>query len=213
MDQARHPMPAGLRDLPRGTLEISRRSPQISPGPLETSVGTRLGLPGAPEYPEPPVQQNGRDVSPIKGDWRLTPDELLQAARVAEGAAGPDGWSAAEITHLPRTAWEIFLALWERWTARNQYPEAWRHIRMSMIPKVSHDGHINASDMRPISVQCVFSRLISTVIAKRQSTREWILQHGPAFSQRNTGKGARDRPPPAGTGLRKRRNPGGARPF
>ena len=70
----------------------------------------------------PPVQQNGRDVSPI------------QAARVAEGAAGPDGWSAAEITHLPRTAWEIFLALWERWTARNQYPEAWRHIRMSMIP-------------------------------------------------------------------------------
>ena len=36
--------------------------------------------------------------------------------------------------------------------------------------------------MRPISVQCVFSRLISTVIAKRQSTREWILQHAPAFS-------------------------------
>ena len=50
-----------------------------------------------------------------------------------------------------------------------------------MIPKVNHDGHIEASDMRPISVQSAFSRLLSTVIATRQNTRDWILQHAPAF--------------------------------
>ena len=129
-----------------------------------------------------PDCQFGRDASPIEGDWRITPEELFHAARAAEGAAGPDGWSAAEVNHLPRTAWAIFRILWERWTERNQYPIAWRHIRISMIPKVNHDGHIEASDMRPISVQSVFSRLLSTVIATRQSTSNWILQHAPAFS-------------------------------
>jgi hypothetical protein len=116
--------------------------------------------------------------APMPGSWQLTPEELLQAARKkTTESCGPDGWSAAEVCHWPIAAWRILLLLWERWIAANQFPEVWRHSRQVMLPKAEGPfGQVRVEDMRPIAIQPVVCRIISSAFAKRQETQAW-LQH------------------------------------
>ena len=118
------------------------------------------------------------------GTWMLNVDELVAVARQKKTeSAGPDGWSAAEVRHWPPRAWQIFIHLWQSWVFRNEFPEVWRHSRQVMIPKTEGTfGQVSVADMRPIAIQPVLCRIISSAFVQRIETKEWLQNLIPDYT-------------------------------
>ena len=137
---------------------------------------TRLRNDSLTAPPGPPMANTGT--------WKLNVDELVAVARQKKTeSAGPDGWSAAEVRHWPPRAWQIFIHLWQSWVFRNEFPEVWRHSRQVMIPKTEGTfGQVSVADMRPIAIQPVLCRIISSAFAQRIETKEWLQNLIPDYT-------------------------------
>ncbi|CAE7238350.1 Pol [Symbiodinium sp. CCMP2592] len=105
----------------------------------------------------------------MRGDWRL------EASAFQHGSAGPDGWAPSELEAFDEEVWECFLRLWHDWCERDLFPQSFRHCRQVMLPKEELDaqGAVDVENMRPICVQPVVCRVISSVMACR--SQEWLL--------------------------------------
>ncbi len=110
----------------------------------------------------------------IHEDWHLTPEGLqFDARHVNLGAPCPDGWATEELSHWPIAAWEQFLQLWHVWCEDNAFPNAWQHSKQVMIPKNTVTASsVLVKDLRPVTVQPVICRIISSQIAK--TATRWI---------------------------------------
>lgn len=108
--------------------------------------------------------------------WHLSPSLVVHIARSkTRGASGVDGWASEEVAHWPEQAWAHLLFLWHKWCANNHFPESWQHSRQVMIPKKPlHNQTLNVEHMRPICVQPVVCRIISSSMA--HLARDWLLQ-------------------------------------
>ena len=108
----------------------------------------------------------------------VSAEELqMQARHDAHGTAGPDGWTAAEVSHLPLAYWSEFSTMLARWMQTNSFPQVFRHCRMIMIPKDGFElasGPIPVDKLRPISVFPVHYRICSSAFARRSSTKAWL---------------------------------------
>ena len=108
----------------------------------------------------------------------LSAEELhMQAQHDAHGTAGPDGWTASELSHLPLAYWSAFSTMLARWMQINSFPQVFRHCRMIMIPKDGFElasGPIPVDKMRPTSVFPVHYRIRRSAFARRPSTRAWL---------------------------------------
>jgi hypothetical protein len=122
------------------------------------------------------VSQHDILHAPMTGSWQINPAELARLAHDNQGAAGPDGWTSEEAACLPVKAWEVFLELWSRWVSRGVFPEVRRHSRMVLIPKVAVSTCLDVAQLRPISVQPLFVRLLSSVFDQRSQSKQWICQ-------------------------------------
>ena len=56
------------------------------------------------------------------------------------------------------------------------FPEVRRHSRMVLIPKVAVSTCLDVAQLRPISVQPLFVRLLSSVFDQRSQSKQWICQ-------------------------------------
>jgi hypothetical protein len=95
-------------------------------------------------------------------------DDLLAWAASATGAAGPDGWSAAELRHLPRDAWALFRVIALSWTHHGRAPRDLHLSRqVSLVkPGKAKDGLVDTGDLRPITVMSTFWRCWASAWAR-----------------------------------------------
>ncbi|CAE7224148.1 unnamed protein product [Symbiodinium natans] len=113
--------------------------------------------------------------APIEGDWRISPCEFREALKAkAHGAAGCDGWRPEELLPLPLDTWHCFLTLWHDWCERDAFPSALQHAKQVFLPKTEViDGVAAVDALRPICVQPVLCRAISSCMASR--SQSWML--------------------------------------
>ena len=113
--------------------------------------------------------------------------DLRQAAqRLRCRAGGLDGWHGDEVAAIPDEAWNVFQVLVQRWFQRardghdSPFPHDWRVIRQTHIPKTKAQEErqpwvpLSVKDLRPISVECTFWRLVIGAIVHQKSFVEWI---------------------------------------
>ena len=133
------------------------------------------------------LQSEGSSATPRCFDQNPSFDahELLsQARRGTHGSAGPDGWSSEEVSHLPPYYWVLMAGMLNKWMRQGRFPTVWRHCRMIMIPKDEFDvlsGPVPVSKLRPIAVFPVHYRLLSSCMAKRASTQQWLQHRTPPW--------------------------------
>mmetsp|Transcript_21143 Transcript_21143/g.50264 ORF Transcript_21143/g.50264 Transcript_21143/m.50264 type:complete len:1839 (+) Transcript_21143:1915-7431(+) len=111
----------------------------------------------------------------MEGDWHISPELLVQHLKAKlQGSAGADGWRADELLAFPMATWRCFLDLWHSWCQQGAFPSCWRHSRQIFLPKAEVlDGALEVDRMRPICVQPVLCRALSSCMA--QLCREWVL--------------------------------------
>ena len=113
--------------------------------------------------------------------------DLRQAAQRLRGrAAGLDGWHGDEVAAIPDEVWRVFQKLLEQWFQRardghdSPFPHDWRVIRQTHIPKTKAQEErqpwvaLSVKDLRPISIECTFWRLLMGAIVHQQSFVDWI---------------------------------------
>ena len=89
------------------------------------------------------------------------------------GSPGTDGWTTDELSHWPLEAWKQLLQLWHVWCEDNTFPNAWQHSKQVMISKQTvTTGSVLVKDLRPITVQPLICRILSSQIAK--TANQWI---------------------------------------
>ena len=73
------------------------------------------------------------------------------------------------VRYWPERAWQKFLMLWHEWCVRDCFPDNWNHCRHVMLPKDSDycDGILPVQALRPICVQSLICRLLSSAMARR----------------------------------------------
>ncbi|CAE7750383.1 unnamed protein product [Symbiodinium microadriaticum] len=111
----------------------------------------------------------------MEGDWHISPELLVQHLKAKlPGSAGADGWRADELLAFPMATWRCFLDLWHSWCQQGAFPSCWRHSRQIFLPKAEVlDGALEVDRMRPICVQPVLCRALSSCMA--QLCRDWVL--------------------------------------
>ncbi len=95
-------------------------------------------------------------------NWQPPSLELLvQTARTRQsGSAGPDGWAAEEIRHLPELALAHFRALAIGWETQGVVPQQLLISRMVNLPKMKNSsGPLMVDQIRPITILNCFWRL------------------------------------------------------
>lgn len=122
--------------------------------------------------------QNSRFVGRASALWA---PEALHAAATAKptGAAGPDGWSGAEISTWPLQAWICYSALLDRWMRQGIFPRAWRQLRQVHLPKEGGDDSgriVKADGLRPIAIMSILWRVVSSAAATHESMQSWVDQ-------------------------------------
>ena len=112
--------------------------------------------------------------------FTLNARDLYQSAqRCAGSSAGPCGWTGSEVAAWPLKAWEIYAILLQRWEHRQQWPQAWSHMRQVHIPKESAakiDGCYPVSDLRPICVQSILWRVTASAMTRSATMTDWLLR-------------------------------------
>ncbi|CAE7724149.1 unnamed protein product [Symbiodinium sp. CCMP2592] len=111
-------------------------------------------------------------------NWQLRASDLYASAQRRKGCSGSfDGWEGDELAMLPLAFWEQFLPMLNRWTRRGHFPRAMQCYRQVFIPKGNlNEGDTNPSDLRPISIGCCFSRIISGAMLQHSGCQAWISQ-------------------------------------
>lgn len=80
--------------------------------------------------------------------WRAPSGvEIAAVARTCQGAAGPDGWSGAELRGLPLPVFEVFAQLAARWMKAGKVPGQMCESRMVSIPK---PGKVSPGNVIPV---------------------------------------------------------------
>ncbi|CAE7256424.1 Pol [Symbiodinium sp. CCMP2592] len=114
------------------------------------------------------------------------------ASKLANTAAGPDGWSGDELAAMPREVWNTYAQLVERWRARNQWPTAFQHARQIHIPKTEipiESASCDVSKMRPITILNGLYRILGSALAADPEVKAWSeaifdrSQHGAVNSR------------------------------
>eukprot|EP00435_Cladocopium_sp_Y103_P051717 s742_g16.t1 len=118
-----------------------------------------------------PVQLRNRQVQ-----WTVPQEgHLIKAFANATGTAGPDGWSAAEIRHLPQSIVKIFHRISLRWLTASTVPAALRQAIQFNLPKETkiQDHALDGEHTRPISVQSIWWRVFAKSWLDMPSCKEW----------------------------------------
>ena len=122
-------------------------------------------------------------LSGPNSDWMPDAALIHQVARASAGSgAGCDGWSGNEICHWPISAWEHYRCLVLHWSKLNRYPQAWHQVRQVHLRKTDDevpDGSVPVETMRPIAVESIFLRVVSSAYVKSPQVQEWILSRVP----------------------------------
>ena len=86
-----------------------------------------------------------------------TGEEIFQRARKSTGSGGADGWSGAELKHLPVQVFECFASLASQWVQAGCVPQQVLQARMICVPKQTKikDHCIAVEHMRPLTVVAV----------------------------------------------------------
>ena len=104
-------------------------------------------------------------------DLAFDAQELLsQAQHGTHGAAGPDGWTSEEVSHLPLHYWVLIARVVNKWLRQGKFPSAWLHCRMIMLLKDEFDvlsGPVPVSKLRPMAVFPVHYHILSSCVARR----------------------------------------------
>ena len=118
-----------------------------------------------------------------QSDWLPDASCIHRAALSASGsAAGCDGWSGSEVCHWPLVVWEHYRNLVLHWSRLNKYPTAWQQLRQVHLRKTDEEttnGAVPVESLRPIVVESIFVRLLSSSYVKTQAVHEWILSRIP----------------------------------
>ena len=110
-------------------------------------------------------------------DWMPEAALIHQAALRASGsAAGCDGWSGSEVCHLPLVAWDHYRDLVLHWSQLKQFPQAWLQVRQVHLRK---DDGGTVGSLRPIAVESIFLRLVSSSYVRTPQVQEWIASRVP----------------------------------
>ena len=109
-------------------------------------------------------------------EWKR-PDvkEFVKAARAAEGAAGPDGWTGAEVAALPLEVLEIAFRMLKGWEEEGKVPKPIRQARQVNLTKPAkiNKGKLAAENTRPISVLSTWWRAWGTMWVKSDAIERW----------------------------------------
>ena len=113
--------------------------------------------------------------------------DLRQAAQRLRGRAGGlDGSHGDEVAAIPDEVWLVFQKLLEQWFQRardghdSPFPHEWRVLRQTHIPKTKAQEErqpwvaLSVKDLRPISIECTFWRLLIGAIVHQQSCVDWV---------------------------------------
>ena len=97
------------------------------------------------------------------------------------GAAGPDGWSGPELSHLPLEALSTFRHLAMRWESSGRVPAALREARMVSLANEGKavDGVLDLQHTRPITILKAHWRLWASAWLQTDGFRKWIDKHIP----------------------------------
>ena len=110
----------------------------------------------------------------------LTALDLCKAMCSAKGSAGPDGWAADEIRHLPFQVCELLFQLTRRWEREGLLPlqlKQARQVTLTKPGKIQADGTLQVKHTRPISVCSIFWRIYASAWASNQQLQQWASQH------------------------------------
>ena len=105
-----------------------------------------------------------------------SPELLLKVARTMRGAAGPDGWSGPELSHLPLEALSTFRRLAMRWESSGRVPDALHEARMVSLAKEGKaiDGVLDVQHTRPITILNAHWRLWASSWLQTEGFRKCI---------------------------------------
>ena len=109
--------------------------------------------------------------------WQSPSLELLvQTARTRQsGSAGPDGWAAEEIRHLPEQAFAHFRALAIGWETKGVVPHQLLTSRMVNLPKIKNSsGPLMVDQIRPITILNCFWRLWASAWIRTDGATTWV---------------------------------------
>lgn len=110
-------------------------------------------------------------------NWQSPSLELLvQTARTRQsGSAGPDGWAAEEIRHLPEQAFAHFRALAIGWETKGVVPHQLLTSRMVNLPKLKNSsGPLMVDQIRPITILNCFWRLWASAWIQTDGATTWV---------------------------------------
>lgn len=104
--------------------------------------------------------------------------QLQSRAQSGSGAAGPDGWKASEIKHLPLNAFETMADLFQIFVTDGNIPIQLQQARMCCLPKpgkICNDA-VKAADARPITIMSTWWRLWASTLCTNSDVRNWLQQ-------------------------------------
>ena len=109
-------------------------------------------------------------VPPHDVDRPFSVKELRRALKDTSGSApGPSQWSADQLLKAPAEALEMLVTLLNTIKDTGVWPAALRMQEVTMIPK-----RAGASDMRPIGVTAVVTRILEKMLLSRY--KPWVAQ-------------------------------------
>ena len=125
----------------------------------------------------PPEFRTMEALAGPQTDWMPDAALIHQAALRASGsAAGCDGWSGSEVCHFPLVAWDHYRDLVLHWSQLKQFPQAWLQVRQVHLRK---DDGGTVGSLRPIAVESIFLRLVSSSYVRTPQVQEWIASRVP----------------------------------
>ncbi|CAL1145518.1 unnamed protein product, partial [Cladocopium goreaui] len=125
----------------------------------------------------PPEFRTMEALAGPQTDWMPDAALIYQAALRASGsAAGCDGWSGSEVCHFPLVAWDHYRDLVLHWSQLKQFPQAWLQVRQVHLRK---DDSGTVGSLRPIAVESIFLRLVSSSYVRTPQVQEWIASRVP----------------------------------
>ena len=106
------------------------------------------------------------------------------ASLKTSSAPGPDGVSTALIQIGPPGLVVRMGNIYDACLKTGYFPKAWRHARVSVIPKPGKPDYSSLSSFRPISVVNAFSKGLEKIILTRL---QWLAEEGNWFSDHQHG--------------------------
>ena len=102
--------------------------------------------------------------------------ELQARAQSGSGAAGPDGWSADEIKHLPLETFESLSQLFTQFASSGEVPIQLQQARMVCLPKPGKVKNyaVPVDGTRPITVLNVWWRLWVSTLCQSKGLKAWL---------------------------------------